>query len=167
MIALILIAAAAVAVLSASSGGPVQGSEPGEYFTWRELTTTSQVGDNTPTPSARKRLRDLVQSVLDPFRRHVGVPVRITSGYRSPAINAAIGGSNTSQHMRGEAVDLTIAGRSSREIARAVLASGVPYDQLIWYTDSPHVHVSYRAGSNRGQVLSASREGGTYYSEDP
>lgn len=141
--------------------------EPGEYFTWDELTrslTASRYGiPNTPTPDAALAIIDLVEYVLDPLRRALKRPVAVTSGYRSPELNKRIGGSRTSQHVRGEAVDIRVRGYDARQLARFILDSGLPYDQLIWYAPSRggHVHISYRKrGPNRREVRHAASGGG-------
>jgi len=109
-----------VVLLAAAGGGsPVQGAQRvgglvqgqiGRFFSWAELTVSSaakRLGlDNTPTPEAQQAMQHLVVNVLDPLRTALGRPVRITSGYRAPAVNQAVKGSPTSQHMKGEAVDM-------------------------------------------------------------
>ena len=131
---------------------------PGRYFTWSELTTTSKNLDNTPTPEAADNLRALTANLLDPLRERLGRPLGVNSGYRSPVVNAAVGGSKTSQHMTGEAVDLEPpAGFSSIEFAQYVLDSGLPVDQVIWYDKARggHTHVSFSHKRNRRQTLHA------------
>lgn len=82
-----------------------------EFFTIKELTrsTTAEARkiDNTPTPEAEANLTELINKVLDPLRRAYGKPITVTSGYRSPRLNAAVGGVKTSQHRKGQAADIT------------------------------------------------------------
>ena len=139
----------------------------GAHFTLRELTVSSKASalglDNAPPPEAVRRLGLLVERVLDPLRSALGRPVRVTSGYRSPAVNAAIGGSRTSQHMTGEAADIKVEGVSAPDLAAAIVRLGLPVDQVIWYAPERggHVHVSHRAdGRQRGEVLEAPVGGG-------
>lgn len=139
----------------------------GTFFTLRELTASAKARalglDNAPPPEAARRLGLLVERVLDPLRGELGRPVRITSGYRSPAVNAAIGGSRTSQHMTGEAADIKAEGVSAPDLAAAIVRLGLPVDQVIWYAPERggHVHVSHRAdGRQRGEVLEAPAGGG-------
>ena len=77
----------------------------------KELTKSSMADklgiDNTPTTEAAVRLTTLVTHVLDPLREMYGKPITVNSGYRCPQLNAAVGGAKTSQHMRGEAADIT------------------------------------------------------------
>lgn len=148
---LILLLGAAVAAAywySTSTTEPLP-ERPGRYFTWDELTesgTARRLGlSNRPTADAARRLMLLTAAVLDPLRAIVG-PVAITSGYRSPRVNAHVhGAAETSQHMRGEAVDLKVPGMTARDVALVLIRSGIPFDQLIWYHPSRggHVHVSY------------------------
>ena len=79
-------------------------------------------------------------------------PMRISSGYRSPTLNRAVGGSTNSQHVLGEAVDFTCpAFGTPRQIVAAIVASGIPYDQVIQEFDS-WVHISF-SHRNRRQAL--------------
>ena len=132
----------------------LRSGRPGRYFSWSELTTTATGIDNEPPPDARMRIQRLVDMVLDPLRTYLGKPVLVTSGYRSPAVNAAIGGAVGSQHMKGEAADLVVNGMTSAQLAIAVRASGVPFDQLVYYGWAPHIHVSHSySGNQRSQTL--------------
>lgn len=135
------------------------------FFTPDELTATSTGLPNTPTPEAACRLQALVQHVLQPARLALGMPVRVTSAYRSPAVNRAVGGAPHSQHLRGEAADLTC-----RDNARlfAIVRTGTDFDQLIWeHGDARQpqwIHVSYAGSKNRHEVLmSYTHNGKTLY----
>lgn len=148
-------------------GGTVTDMGPGKYFTWSELTASGAANrrglDNTPDSTARRRLTSLVKVVLDPLRVRLGGPIKVTSGYRSKAVNDAIGGSKTSQHMRGEAVDMMPpSALGALGFARWIDSTGIPYDQLIWYDlgRGGHVHISYRQSGNRRQILHAPTGGG-------
>lgn len=116
--------------------------------------------NNTPAPAAVEALRALAQHVLQPVRDHFGRPVIVTSGYRSPVLNKAIGGGSSSQHTLGEAADFTVAGVSNIEVARWIVAN-IPFDQLIYeFGEGGWLHVSYRAGRLRRQVLRAEKRNG-------
>lgn len=140
-----------------------------KHFALHELTrsqTAARLGiNNTPPANLVVKLRDLCVHILEPVRSHYGVPIMPSSGYRSPALNAAVGGSKTSRHPKGEAVDFEVAGVSNYDLAVWV-RDNLVFDQLILecYTvgkpESGWVHVSYRAGVNRNQVLTYS--GGRY-----
>lgn len=129
----------------------------GEFFTLDEFVKTSTGLDNVPPPEVVERLRKLVQNILDPLRRAVGKPIRITSGYRSPLVNANIeGSSKTSQHMKGEAADLQIAGMSNQQIVDIIRQLRLPYDQLIdeQRGSALWIHVSYNTtGTPRYQWM--------------
>lgn len=91
--------------------------------------------------------------VLDHIRQHVGRPIIITSGYRCPEINKLVGGSNTSQHMKGQAADFYVSGytpQQMREVFNWIIDTLV-YDQLIFYPKKNIIHVSYKIIGNRNQ----------------
>lgn len=153
-------------------GGLVQG-QIGQFFSWAELTAStaaSRLGlDNTPTPEAQRAMQLLVANVLDPLRVGLGRKVRVTSGYRAPSVNQAVSGSATSQHMLGEAADIKVDGVSAEALASAIVALGLPFDQLIWYAPERggHVHVSFtEKRANRRQTLHAPA-GGRYVAWTP
>ena len=133
-------------------------------MTWRHFAMHELVraGWGPPRPEHLRALDALVLEVLDPLREHVGVPVRVTSGYRSPAHNRAIGGSKTSQHCVGEAADFKVHGYTAEQVAGVIARLGLPVDQCIWYDPARggHVHVSHRPAGNRGQFLHAPDTGG-------
>lgn len=145
-------------------------------FSLAEFTksqTAARLGiRNTPSPTSIEAMRRLCSELLEPLRARVGGPIVVTSGYRSVALNRAIGGSATSQHSKGEAVDIERPGMSNFDLARAIEASGLEFDQLILEAYVPGkpgsgwVHVSFRHGANRRQVLTATpkRGGGMAYS---
>lgn len=114
--------------------------------------------DNTPGDAEIAALRTLCIEVLEPVRKHFDRPVIVSSGYRSPTVNRAIGGSSSSQHCKGEAADFTVPGVSVLDLAQW-MHRNLNYDQLI-YEFGSWVHVSYRAGRLRNQELSAKRIGG-------
>jgi len=128
----------------------------------RSQTATRLSIDNWPDdPVLVERLRALCLHVLEPVRAHFGRPVVITSGYRCPALNAQTPGSaDTSQHLRAEAADHEVPGVSNSEVA-GYIRDELPFDQLILEgasADDPAagwVHVSFREGARRGEVLTA------------
>lgn len=109
------------------------------HFSLSELTRTEvrQV-NNAPPPELVRRLRMLAWAILEPVRDHFGKPAIVTSGYRSPKVNALVGGSATSQHMQCEAVDFIIPGVSTVAIVEWIKANLV-YDQLILEGHNPKV----------------------------
>jgi hypothetical protein len=116
---------------------------------------------NNPTPEAVANIRHLVDGILQPVRNRTGMPITVTSGYRSPALNRAVGGATTSQHTKGEAADLQCA--NNARLFEAIRAN-VAFDQLIWEfgdDDAPAwVHVSLKSQGNRNEVLRAIKEKG-------
>jgi hypothetical protein len=128
--------------------------------------------DNTPLPQHVENLRLVAEKVFEPVRQHFGVPIAVTSGYRSEALNKAIGGSKTSEHCLGMALDLDadmLGGVTNREIFEYILRN-LDFNQLIWeFGDSKNpdwVHVSYRPSGNKKEVLRAfknSSSGATRY----
>ncbi len=122
--------------------------------------------DNTPGPAHAKNLKLVCEKILEPVRNHFGKPVRINSGYRGPALNAAVGGSSKSQHCNGMAVDFEIDGLPNPELAKWV-SENCEFDQIILEFYDPKegpnsgwVHASYSEGANRKQKLTAVTEKG-------
>jgi zinc D-Ala-D-Ala carboxypeptidase len=112
-------------------------------FSLSELTRTSSKLSNAPTsPIIISNLRALCLNVLEPIRKHFNKSITIHSGYRSPAVNNSIGGSKTSQHMSGEAVDFHISGYSVFEIAEWISTKEIDYDQLILENFVPGIPTS-------------------------
>ena len=140
----------------------------GKHFTLAEMTTTDTGLTNTPSAEYIAALARLVALVLDPLRADLGRPVRVTSGYRSPAVNAQVGGSATSQHLRGEAADIKVDGMTTADVARAIHRLRLPVDQcIVERGDAGWVHVSTAlGGGNRGQWL-ASPKAGQYVAWTP
>lgn len=132
-----------------------------KHFTIDEFTRSATARalhiDNTPPTRALVALELLAARVLDPLREWWGRPLRITSGYRSEALNRAVGGVASSQHLRGEAADLTAGSRADNARLFRYVAEELPFDQLIAeQTDAcgpAWLHVSYRAGRLRRQVM--------------
>ena len=123
---------------------------------------------NEPTPEHLENFKKLAENIFEPIRKHFNQPIFISSGYRSKELNTAIGGSLTSQHCSGEAIDIDMDGRSNTVTNKAVfdyIKGNLNFDQLIWEfgTDSnpDWVHVSYEStGRQRKQVLKAVRVNG-------
>lgn len=135
-----------------------------KYFSVEELTRSKIAAkygiDNTPSLQARQRLSDLIDRLLDPVREVWGKPIVVNSGYRCPELNRhkEIKGSPTSQHMSGEAVDITTGRREdNRRLFDLIRGGDFDFDQLIWEKGSPEgpdwIHVSYTTQRpNRRQI---------------
>jgi zinc D-Ala-D-Ala carboxypeptidase len=123
---------------------------------------------NMPTPEHIENFKKLAENIFEPIRKHFGVPITISSGYRSKELNTAISGSLSSQHCQGEAIDIDMDGSSSGVTNKMVfdyIKANLPFDQLIFEfgtKDAPDwVHVSYEStGKQRKQVLRAVKVGG-------
>lgn len=125
------------------------------HFTLEELTF-SETGErrglrNEPPLALLVNLRR-VADTLEKVRAIVNRPIFVSSGYRSPEINALVGGSPNSAHMLGLAADIRASGMTPRELAEAIRDYGVKLDQLILEYDR-WVHIGLTTGTPRGQVL--------------
>ena len=121
---------------------------------------------NEPTPEHLQSLKDIAENVFQPIRDHFSMPIAVSSGYRSNALNELIGGSKRSQHSKGQALDLdadVYGGVTNREIF-IYIKENLDYDQLIYEfgTDEEPawVHVSYKSQGNRREVLKAYKDNG-------
>jgi zinc D-Ala-D-Ala carboxypeptidase len=138
-------------------------------FTLSEMTkseTALRHGmDNIPNQEQISNMQALAVNVLQKVRDHYKRGVKVNSGFRHPDVNAAVGGSRTSDHTRGMAADIEIPGVANAELA-GWIQQNLDYTQLIleFYTpgvpDSGWVHVSYDPANLKKQVLTAMREGG-------
>ena len=110
----------------------------------RSATALSKGIDNTPSNEAIANMRHLCEEVLEPLRDAFGEPVTVSSGYRSKTLNAAVGGSPTSQHMRGEAADISVGNPAdNRRLYHLLHTLKLPVDQAINEYDFSWIHVSY------------------------
>ena len=112
------------------------------HFTLAELTVTNhRTLDNTPDPVALANLQRLAVFLELVKDRLGGRAVMVTSAYRSAAVNAACGSRDTSQHRLGCAADIRVPGMTPNDVVRAVMASGLAYDQIIREFDA-WTHIS-------------------------
>jgi uncharacterized protein YcbK (DUF882 family) len=140
-----------------------------ENFSLAEMTKSEtalrQGLDNTPGDEEIENLRKLAENVLQPIREAYGRGVKVNSGFRHPDVNAAVGGSRTSDHCKGQAADIEIPGVANADLAQWI-SENLEFRQLIleFYTpgvpDSGWVHVSYVEGDNKKQVMTAMKENG-------
>lgn len=138
-------------------------------FTLNEMTkseTALRHGlDNTPGPAEIENLRVLCEQILQPLRDAYKRGIKVNSGFRHPNVNAAVGGSKTSDHCKGQAADIEIPGVPNAELAKYI-ADYFDFTQLIleFYTpgvpDSGWVHVSYDPKNLKKQVMTAMKENG-------
>jgi len=134
-------------------------------FTLSEITksnTAKRLGiDNAPNQEHLKNMQILIRDLIQPMRDALG-PIRISSGYRSPVLNRAIGGSTKSQHCKGQALDLQFWEKGemcNKKIYDWVLKEGIEFDQMINEFDYAWIHISLRPdGKNRKMVLEAYKD---------
>lgn len=128
-----------------------------KYFTISELchsdTAKARGIDNTPSVEVIEKLRELVDNILDPLRERYGKPIRVSSGYRSEKLNRSVNGATSSQHRLGEAADITVGSKKGNRELYEIIRNELSFDQLIDEKDFSWVHVSFKKGRNRKQLL--------------
>jgi hypothetical protein len=130
-------------------------------------TTATRRGiDNTPNDNQLKCMETIAEEVFEPLRTYVAGPIKINSFFRSPELNTAIGGSKTSQHCKGQAMDIddTFGKMTNAEMYRWI-KDNLDFDQMIWEFGNDNnpdwVHISYISPEdNRNRCLKAYRENG-------
>ena len=141
-----------------------------EHISYKEgvySTTATRLGiDNTPEDDQLHFMEIIAEKVFEPLREWVGGPIKINSFYRCPELNKAIGGSTTSQHCKGQAIDIDDTfGKATNAEMFNFIKENLDFDQMIWEfgdDDNPDwVHVSYVSEEdNRNRCLKAYRENG-------
>ncbi|MBW3498887.1 D-Ala-D-Ala carboxypeptidase family metallohydrolase [Janthinobacterium sp. NKUCC08_JDC] len=131
------------------------------HFSLAELVA-SQVAtrkgiDNTPAAAVVANLTRLA-AMLEQVRALVGMPIAISSGYRSPALNKVVGGAGNSAHVLGLAADISTTKLAPKALALLIRQSDIAFDQLIY--EGTWVHIGLSAGAPRRQVLTAKFAGG-------
>lgn len=128
-----------------------------KYFTIKELTKSSTAEakgiDNTPTQEVERNLTALVENVLAPLREIYGKPITVNSGYRCPELNKAVGGSATSDHVKGFAADITAGSKEENERLFNIIKHNFHFSQLIDEKNFSWVHVSYNSNNLKNQTL--------------
>jgi hypothetical protein len=128
--------------------------------------TAQRLGiDNMPDNDTLVTMQITAQHIFEPLRNHFNEPIYISSFYRSPELNKAIGGSAKSQHCKGEAIDIDdVYSKASNADFFNYIKDKLEFDQLIWeFGDDENpawVHVSYSLGKNRMRILKAIKENG-------
>ena len=123
-------------------------------FTLTELTTSNTGITNEPNRQEKSAIIKLCNKVLQPLRNLYGGPIRVNSGFRSYAVNRAVGGARNSQHMYGEAADITVHSRDGNKKLFELIRDTLSFDQLINERDYSWIHVSYKTEEkNRKQIL--------------
>lgn len=135
------------------------------HFSLEELTVTSSGLANVPDDEQIAALTALCVNVLEPIRIHYNLPVIVTSGFRSMAVNRAAGGASTSQHLYGEAADIHVPGVDNADLWRFIASGSVHFDQVIaerleqGHPSAGWVHVSYSVHQQRKSAISGPTPG--------
>lgn len=129
-----------------------------KYFTLGELCRSDKAVahriENTPDNETITRLNALMNECLDKVRALWGKPIGVNSGYRCYELNKLVGGAKNSQHLRGEASDITTGTKEgNRKLFDMIVASDIPFDQLIDESGYRWLHISYSQEYNRREVL--------------
>ena len=129
-----------------------------QHFTLTELCRSATARkfkiNNQCSLEHTQNLILLTDNVLDPLRRAWGKPILVNSGYRSVRLNKLLNGARNSQHLKGEAADITTGSKeSNKKLFELIQELGLPFDQLIDERGYQWVHVSHRKTNNRGQVI--------------
>jgi len=166
MRSLLLISAAILAVLALRREDQVDSVYPlpSPHFTLAELTTTGTGLPNVPNASQKANLGRLAYEILEPLRNQFG-PILITSGYRSSAVNKAVGGSNTSAHLDGRAADLySMAGKKASTMAAWLYGQRLlPIRQIVVENHTGHLHLELQpAGQTPKRQFLFTDDGSTY-----
>lgn len=138
-----------------------------EHFTISELIKSDYAIKNKIWNGASREVENnliaLVGAVLDPLRKAYGKAITINSGFRNAKVNKGVGGVSSSQHLTGEAADITTGTKTNnKKLAKLIVSLNLPFDQIIDENNYSWVHVSYkRVGQNRGNILRL--KNGKYY----
>ena len=141
-----------------------------KHISYKEATrsiTALRLGiDNTPFEYELGNMKAIAENIFEPLRKWVGGAIKVTSFFRSEKLNKAIGGSATSQHCQGRAIDIDdVYGYKTNAEMFKYIKDNLDFDQIIWEfgtDDNPDwIHVSYVSNErNRGRVLKAIKENG-------
>lgn len=125
------------------------------HFTLSELkrsATADKLGINNSIPlSIIPNIEILINQVLDPIREYMNEPIYVNSGYRCPLLNKAVGGVAGSQHVLGQAADITTRSRENNLIMERYIEENIVFDQMIIYKN--FIHISYRTTGNRKEII--------------
>lgn len=133
-----------------------------QHFTFDELTHTDHRNlDNTPNDAELANLRRLAEFLEQLKTVLEGKPIMVNSAFRSKAVNDAVGSKDTSQHRLGCAADIRVPNMTPDAVVRAIIASDLPYDQVIREFDRwTHVSITNSAsGTPRKQALIIDKQG--------
>lgn len=109
--------------------------------------------DNTPSKEVLINMKLVAEACFEPLRKWYGKPIKINSFYRSPELNVKVGGSKTSQHCKGEAIDISAGSKEENKKLFDWCKANLKYDQLINEYNYSWVHISFRLNDNRNKTL--------------
>lgn len=125
------------------------------HFTLSELkksATADKLGINNSIPlSIIPNIEILINQVLNPIAEYMDKPIFVNSGYRCPLLNKAVGGVAGSQHVLGQAADITTKSRENNLIMERYIEENIVFDQMIIYKN--FIHISYRTTGNRKEII--------------
>lgn len=128
-----------------------------KYITIDEATlspTALRLGiDNTPNDEVLVNMKLVAERCFEPIREWYGKPIKVNSFYRCDALNKAVKGSATSQHVQGKAIDITTGTKAGNKLIYDWAKENLIFDQLINEYDYSWVHISYNKNNNRNQTL--------------
>jgi len=124
-----------------------------KHISYKEATFSNTAKarkiDNTPDADTLVRMKLVSEKCFEPLREWYGKPIKINSFYRSPKLNIAVGGSKTSQHVKGEAIDLTAGSVEENRKLYKWICDNLEFDQAIWEYGGRWIHISYKINGNR------------------
>jgi hypothetical protein len=121
-------------------------------FTLDEMTKSSAPYLNRPSTTERIALVQLCKNVLQPLRDWYGKRIDVNSGYRSPLVNKHVGGAKNSQHVKGEAADITAGSKEENKKLFDYILENLPHDQVLNEYDYRWIHVSFKTTGNRNEA---------------
>lgn len=126
-----------------------------EHITYNEATISKNHPNikNIPNENHLKAMKEVANECFEPLRKWYNKPITINSFYRCLELNEIVGGSKTSDHMKGAAIDITGGSKEKNKELFDWCKTNLKFDQLIWEFDGSWVHISYKEDNNRNQIL--------------
>jgi len=124
-----------------------------EHISYTEATATSKKLPNIPSDKELEAMKLVALLCFEPMRKWYGKPLKVNSFFRSKEVNKAVGGASTSQHLFGEAIDLTTGNKEDNKKLFEWAKANLTFDQILDEYDYSWIHISYRSSKNRMQVL--------------
>jgi len=144
---------------------PIISGRISPHFHLKEFTKSKTADEkkieNSPSVEQIKNITALCKNVLEMVRKHFRKPVFITSGYRSPALNKAVGGSRYSQHLKGEAADFVVKEIPVHKIFDFIIHESIPFDQCIHEKkgNTEWIHISHKRNRREKLLATPNKEG--------